>query len=65
MESSYSYKSDTVSIREGEFSIFYTKFTEMGERLNKALVDFKNEKVNLKDIITNNFTKRKKMYWEF
>ena len=38
---------------EGDFYVFYNKFTHMGERLENALNDLKNEKINLKDIIND------------
>lgn len=38
---------------EGDFYVFYNKFNHMGERLESALKDLQDEKVNLKDIIND------------
>lgn len=42
-----------LSLNEGELSVFYNKFIDMGERLEGALSDLKAEKVNLKNIIND------------
>lgn len=42
-----------VDLREGEFYILNSKFNDMGERLQRALEDLKNEKLSLKDIIND------------
>ncbi|MDV4151968.1 HAMP domain-containing sensor histidine kinase [Clostridium sp. AL.422] len=47
------FNSGELKFEEGDFYIFYNKFTQMGERLNNALKDLQDEKVNLKDIIND------------
>ncbi len=42
-----------LALNEGELSVFYNKFIDMGERLEGALNDLKLEKVNLKNIIND------------
>ena len=42
-----------LALNEGELSVFYNKFIDMGERLEGALNDLKAEKVNLKNIIND------------
>lgn len=38
---------------EGDFATFYNKFINMGERLDNAVTELKEEKINLKDIIND------------
>lgn len=40
-------------LNEGELSIFYNKFTDMGERLESAVSQLKDERSNLKNIISD------------
>lgn len=47
------FNSTELKFEEGDFYIFYNKFTHMGERLENALKDLQDEKVNLKDIIND------------
>ena len=47
------FNSEIIDFKEGELFIFYNKFLSMGERLKKALNDFQNEKILLKDIISD------------
>lgn len=47
------FNSTRLTFKEGELSVFYSKFNHMGQRLEKALLDLKQEKVNLKDIIND------------
>lgn len=47
------FNSTELKFEEGDFYVFYNKFTHMGERLENALKDLQNEKVNLKDIIND------------
>lgn len=42
-----------LALNEGELAIFYNKFIDMGERLEGALNDLREEKVNLKNIIND------------
>lgn len=42
-----------IEFEEGDFSVFYNKFTDMGIRLENSLNQLKEEKVNLKDIIND------------
>lgn len=47
------FNSNELKFEEGDFYVFYNKFTHMGERLENALKDLQDEKVNLKDIIND------------
>ena len=47
------FNSNELKFKEGDFYVFYNKFTHMGERLENALKDLQDEKVNLKDIIND------------
>lgn len=47
------FNSQELKFEEGDFYVFYNKFTNMGERLENALKDLQDEKVNLKDIIND------------
>ena len=47
------FNSTELKFEEGDFYVFYNKFIHMGERLENALRDLKNEKINLKDIIND------------
>ena len=47
------FNSTELKFEEGDFYVFYNKFTYMGERLENALKDLKDEKVHLKDIIND------------
>ena len=47
------FNSEIIDFKEGELFIFYNKFLSMGERLKKALNDLQNEKILLKDIISD------------
>ena len=47
------FNSDKLKFEEGDFYVFYNKFTHMGERLESALKDLQDEKINLKDIIND------------
>lgn len=47
------FNSDEIKFEEGEFYVFYNKFTHMGERLENALKALQDEKVNLKEIIND------------
>jgi len=47
------FNSGELKFEEGDFYIFYNKFTQMGERLDNALKDLQDEKVNLKNIIND------------
>lgn len=47
------FNSTELKFEEGDFYVFYNKFTYMGERLDNALKDLKDEKVHLKDIIND------------
>lgn len=47
------FKSTELKFEEGDFYVFYNKFNHMGERLESALKDLQDEKVNLKDIIND------------
>ena len=51
VEGNFNY--NELKFQEGDFYVFYNKFTHMGERLENALKDLQNEKVNLKDIIND------------
>ena len=42
-----------LKFEEGDFYVFYNKFIHMGERLENALKDLQDEKLNLKDIIND------------
>ncbi len=44
---------EELKFEEGDFYVFYNKFTNMGERLENALRDLQDEKINLKDIIND------------
>lgn len=47
------FNSTELKFEEGDFYVFYNKFIHMGERLENALKDLKDEKINLKDIIND------------
>lgn len=47
------FNSTELKFEEGDFYVFYNKFIHMGERLESALKDLKDERVNLKDIIND------------
>ncbi|WP_195516789.1 sensor histidine kinase [Paraclostridium bifermentans] len=47
------FNSNELKFEEGDFYVFYNKFTHMGERLESALKDLQDEKINLKDIIND------------
>ena len=47
------FNSNEIKFEEGDFYVFYNKFTHMGERLESALKDLQDEKINLKDIIND------------
>lgn len=47
------FNSIELKFEEGDFYVFYNKFNHMGERLESALKDLQDEKVNLKDIIND------------
>lgn len=47
------FNSTELKFEEGDFYVFYNKFIHMGERLESALKDLQDEKVNLKDIIND------------
>lgn len=47
------FNSSELKFEEGDFYVFYNKFTHMGERLESALKDLQDEKINLKDIIND------------
>lgn len=47
------FNSQELKFEEGDFYVFYNKFTHMGERLENALKDLQDEKINLKDIIND------------
>lgn len=47
------FNSTELKFEEGDFYVFYNKFIHMGERLENALKDLQDEKVNLKDIIND------------
>ena len=47
------FNSEIIDFKEEELFIFYNKFLYMGERLKKALNDLQNEKILLKDIISD------------
>lgn len=47
------FKNKMVYLNEGDLSIFYNKFTDMGERLESALEQLKEERINLKNIISD------------
>lgn len=47
------FRNKMVYLNEGELSIFYNKFTDMGERLESALNQLKEERENLKNIISD------------
>ena len=47
------FNSNELKFEEGDFYVFYNKFTHMGERLEGALKDLQDEKINLKDIIND------------
>ena len=51
VEGNFNY--NELKFQEGDFYVFYNKFTHMGERLENALKDLQNEKVNLKNIIND------------
>ena len=51
VEGNFNY--NKLKFQEGDFYVFYNKFTNMGESLENALKDLQNEKVNLKDIIND------------
>ncbi len=44
---------EELKFEEGDFYVFYNKFINMGERLENALRDLQDEKINLKDIIND------------
>lgn len=47
------FKNKMIYLNEGDLSIFYNKFTDMGERLESALEQLKEERINLKNIISD------------
>lgn len=47
------FNSNEIKFEEGDFHVFYNKFNHMGERLENALKDLQDEKINLKDIIND------------
>lgn len=47
------FNNNILILNEGELSIFYNKFMEMGNRLQSAIEELKDEKVNLKNIIND------------
>ena len=47
------FNSTELKFEEGDFYVFYNKFINMGERLENALRDLQDEKINLKDIIND------------
>ncbi|WP_133015594.1 sensor histidine kinase [Clostridium cuniculi] len=47
------FNSNEIKFEEGDFYVFYNKFTHMGERLESALKDLQDEKINLKNIIND------------